>query len=162
MAKRQEWYDKPIDTNTSHIEGWGVLEWLERKDLFLINKLIIWSTGSNLRAADCQSFVMCLIPSFLSVISPSLDSWMQGFGGHIHLSLSSCLVSPFSSACLTSLFSLFSPGKILLWHRRDSPGTAFIWMVCGGKKDCFSVNHYHGPLFSRTSFVACYWLWCCV
>lgn len=108
---------------------------------------------------------MCLIPSFLSPapfshFPPHLIP--EDFGMNVQLSLSSCLLPPFSSACLTSSFSLFSPGEILLCHRGDSPATAFIRMVCGGKKESFSVSHYHGPPFRRTSFAACSWLSCCL
>lgn len=79
------------------------------------------NTDSDLRVADCQSFFMCLIPSFFhmlpSVLSPTLNSWMQDFRVQLYLSFSSCLVSPSSSACLTSSFSLFSPGEILFFSR---------------------------------------------
>ena len=140
VAKCQEWYDKPIDTNTRHMEVWGEFEWLGKRCLFytvLINYVNHrkWSQ----EAANCQSFFSCLIPNFLShapfthfhlLVVPEL----QDFGLHctlwcIYFSLAMCLVSYFCSASLTASFSLCSHVKILICHRGDSPDTAFIWMV---------------------------------
>lgn len=74
---------------------------------------------------------ICSLHSF----PPTLHSWMQDFELHISLSLSSCLVSPFGSACLISSFSLFSHGEILLCHRGDSPALLLSEWFIEGKKE---------------------------
>lgn len=136
VAKCQEPYDKPINTNTSCIEGWGVVG----EEAFVPNKLIIWTTDSDLRellignpssfASSPVSFHM--LPSLISPYSSFLNAglWIA------HLLVPFLLPGVPLQLCLPDILILF----VFSWWNFAMPqgwlpSTAFIWMVYRGKKE---------------------------
>lgn len=145
--------------------------WVTGEEAVVPNKLIMWTTGSDLRE--------------LLIANPSCASWIPFLSTHSFQSfplllVPECRILECTSAC-PFLHAWCPPSALPAWH---PPSLCFIpvefgfstgvtplelllseWFVEEKRtplKSFTPVNHYHDPPFRRTSFVARNWLWCCV